>query len=83
MEEKENIIKATCKELNINQKDLAEKIGISEGTLNNISSTGKITKQIEKALELLIDNERMKKDFEIIEQFKQLLNKKWDYSHKN
>lgn len=76
MEEKENIIKATCKELNINQKDLAEKIGISEGTLNNISSTGKITKQIEKALELLIDNERMKKDFEIIEQFKQLLNKK-------
>ncbi len=71
----ENLIKKTCKELGITQKELAEAIGVSEGTLNNTSSTGKITKQMEKSLELLKENYKMKKDFEIINKFKELLNK--------
>jgi len=74
-EEKENLIKKVCKELNVTYKQLSEKIGVSEGSLHNVSSTGKMSKQLEKSLELLLDNQAMKKDFEVISQFKELLHK--------
>lgn len=71
----ENIIKQVCKDLGLTYKQLGEKIGVSEGSLHNVSSTGKVSKQLEKTLQLLLENESMKKDFEIINQFKQLLHK--------
>lgn len=70
-----NIVKETAKELGMTNKELADAIGVSEGALNNASSTGKITKQVERSLELLKQNYSMKKDFEIISKFKELLNK--------
>ncbi|MCG3657961.1 helix-turn-helix domain-containing protein [Aliarcobacter butzleri] len=48
----ENIVKKTCKELGLTYKQLGEKIGVSESTLLSIASTGKISKQIETAIEL-------------------------------
>lgn len=71
----ENIVKQTAKELGMTYKELAEAIGVSEGTLSNATSTGKVSKQLEKSLELLRDNSSMKQDFEIINKFKELLNK--------
>lgn len=70
-----SIIKITADKLGISIKELGEKIGVTEGSLNNASSTGKVSKQLEKSLKLLVENETMKKDLEIIRQFKQLLNK--------
>ena len=75
MNEEQNIVKKVCKELGITYKQLSEKLGVSEGAINNVSSSGKISKQLEKSLELLLENESMKKDFEIINQFKKLLHK--------
>jgi len=71
----ENIVKQTAKELGMTYKELAEAIGVSEGTLSNATSTGKVSKQLEKSLELLRANYSMKEDFEIISKFKELLNK--------
>jgi len=71
----ENIVKQTAKELGMTYKELAEAIGVSEGTLSNATSTGKVSKQLEKSLELLKENQSMKKDFEIINKFKEFFNK--------
>lgn len=56
----ENIIKATCQELGITQKILAEKIGVSVETINKASSSGEVSKQVETAIELLLETERLK-----------------------
>lgn len=56
----ENIIKATCKGLGITQKILAEKIGVSIETINKASSSGEVSKQVETAIELLLETERLK-----------------------
>lgn len=70
---KENIVKLTCKELGMTYKQLGEEIGVTEGTLSNASSTGNISKQLERSLELLKENYELKKDFEIINKFKKFL----------
>lgn len=56
----ENIIKATCRELGITQKILAEKIGVSIETINKASSSGEVSKQVETAIELLLETEHLK-----------------------
>jgi len=71
----ENIVKQTAKALGMTYKELGEAIGVAEGTLSNISTTGKVTKQLEKSLELLRANKTMEKDFEIISKFKEFLNR--------
>jgi len=35
LEKEENLVKKTCRELGINQKQLAEKIGVSRVTIND------------------------------------------------
>jgi DNA-binding XRE family transcriptional regulator len=42
----ENLVKKTCKELGITQKELAEKVGIKPESLNSSVSRGKVSKQI-------------------------------------
>ena len=66
----ENIVKQVCKELGITQKELAERIGISEGTVRNWSSKGEIPEWGKKFLELIIENEKNK---EIVNTLKKLL----------
>ncbi|WP_194239055.1 transcriptional regulator [Campylobacter californiensis] len=51
--ENENLIKQTCKELNLTYKQLGEAIGYSEGALKTISSTGKVSENLEKSIALL------------------------------
>ena len=75
MSEKENIVKQTAKELGMTYEELGEAIGVSKGTLMNASSTGKITAQLKKSLELIKIAEEHKKDKQTIENFKKLLNK--------
>ncbi len=68
--EKENIVKNTCKELGLTQKELAEQLGIKEVTINKWSSTGDIPLQGIKSLNLILENNKLKKDLHIIEMFK-------------
>jgi transcriptional regulator with XRE-family HTH domain len=50
----ENLVKKTCRELGITQKELAEKIGVNPRTIS-VWSHGKIEKHSKVLLEALID----------------------------
>jgi len=50
----ENLVKKTCRELGITQKELAEKIGITEKTISSwVNSKTKIPKNFLRMSELL------------------------------
>ncbi len=56
-----NIIKEALKLLEMNYKQLGLEIGVSDSTLKSIVSTGKISNQIHKSIELLIKNKKLEK----------------------
>ena len=73
-----NIIKQACAELGITQKELAERLGVKEQSIRNASASGKITTQLESAIKLLLENDKLKKKVsrytliaEIIDEMKQ------------
>ena len=68
---KENIVKNTCLVLGISQKDLADKMGISEGTVRNWSSSGEIPQWGLNFINTLIE---CKKDKDIATKLKELIN---------
>jgi len=53
-----NIIKKTCKELGITQKELAEKIGISYRTISRYTSNKNIPTYLKKYILLIIENQQ-------------------------
>ena len=53
-ETEENLVKKTCRELGITQKELAEQIGVHEVTVRNWSSKGELPENIIKHLNLLV-----------------------------
>ncbi|EJF06525.1 Helix-turn-helix protein [Thiovulum sp. ES] len=56
MENKEeNLVKKTCRELGITQKELAERIGVHGGTVRAWSSKGEIPEYFINHLNLLIN----------------------------
>ena len=57
----ENIIKNACKELEINIIELSEKIGASEGTVRNWTSSNKVPLWALKSIELLKENKKNQK----------------------
>ncbi len=59
-----NIVKLTCKELGITQKELADKFGISTSAISQWGADIPKTAQI--ALELMIENYRLKKDLKTL-----------------
>jgi len=54
----ENIVKKTCKELGITQKELAERLGVSPASISDWAK-GNIPKMTQLALELLIKNKNL------------------------
>jgi hypothetical protein len=56
-----NIIKEALKLLDMTYKQLGLEIGVSDSTLKSIVSTGKISNQIQKSIELLIKNKKLAK----------------------
>ncbi len=61
---KENIVKKTCKELGVTQKELAERLGIPQSTVSGWTK-GDIPKMTQFALELLIENKDIKEKLNI------------------
>ena len=71
MSEEQNIVKKVCAELGITQKEFAEKLGASEGTVRNWSSSNELPQWALNFIETLLEH---KKDKEIATKFKELLN---------
>lgn len=56
----ENIVKRTCKELGITQKELAERMGVNDGTPAQWSSKGDIPETAKKFMLTLVENKHLK-----------------------
>jgi DNA-binding XRE family transcriptional regulator len=59
IKKEENLVKKTCRELGITQKELAERIGVSTTTVMRWS-----TKKIDKTATILLEGLLYKKKFE-------------------
>jgi len=77
-QKEENLVKKTCRELGITQKELAERIGTHDTTIAKWISNNNIPKSAKKTLELVLENNilqnRIKKiisAFQIIDEIKQ------------
>ena len=71
MEEKEvHLVKKVSKELGITYKELAEKIGYSESSLRKTVSNNTLSSQLETAIQLYLDNLKLKEELEEMEDFK-------------
>ena len=67
MPEEENIVKRTCKELGITQKELAEMLGVPQSTVSGWAK-GEIPKMTKLALKLLIENRELKQKLNIFKE---------------
>ncbi|CUU73952.1 hypothetical protein [Campylobacter hyointestinalis] len=48
----DNLIKQTCKELNLTYKQLGELIGYGEGAVKNSASTGNVSEPMQHAIKM-------------------------------
>jgi len=71
MMDDENIVKRTCKELGITQKELAEKLGTHLTTVQKWVSSNELPNSAKKSIELLLENKQLK---EQVGMFKDALN---------
>ena len=75
MAEDENIVKATCKELGMTYKELGEAIGYKPDTVNKSASTGKVSEQLAKAIEMYLENVRLKEQLQDYDKLKTAIKK--------
>lgn len=69
----ENIIKATCKELNLTYKQLGEMIGYGEEAVSKAARTDNISATMNKALLLYLENLELKNKLKTLESLKIIL----------
>lgn len=62
-----NIIKNTCIEQKITYQQLADIIGVSESSLRSSASTNKVSKQIERSIEMYLKIIHLEKELEKID----------------
>ena len=63
-----NIVQEVCKELNINQSELAKKLKVSRSTITDWNK-GNIPKMTQYALELLKENIQLKTQLKTVKDF--------------
>lgn len=68
----QNIVKKVCAELGITQKELAEELGMKPTALSNWAN-GDIPQIAQKALELLLENKKLKENFKILKKAHKIL----------
>lgn len=70
----ENIVKRVCKELNLTQRELAERMGVSQGMPAKWAMEGTTPPQWAiVSMNLLLENERMKAKLEKLKEFQKLI----------
>ncbi|CAA6823722.1 MAG: Unknown protein [uncultured Sulfurovum sp.] len=72
-EKEENLIKKVCKDLNLTYKKLADEIGYTEGNLKNSVFKNQISKPLERAIELYLETQKLKKEIAKNKELKQVL----------
>jgi len=71
LEEKEvHLVKKVSKELGLTYKELGEKIGYSESSLRKTVSNNTVSSQLKTAIELYLENLKLKEELEEVEEFK-------------
>ena len=69
----QNIIKQTCKELNLTYKQLGELIGLSEGSIKRLATSNEINTQVIKSCEMLFEIKNLKEQLANTETLKTAL----------
>jgi|GEM_PF-5770746 len=65
-----NLLKFVKKNFNLNNKELSEILGVSEGSIRNSISTGKISKQMKNSLKLLIKVKQLENKLQDTERYR-------------
>lgn len=58
----QNLIKSICIEQKLTYQQLADEIGLSESSLRSAASTNKISKQVEKSIEMYLKIQHLEKE---------------------
>ncbi|WP_343353221.1 transcriptional regulator [Helicobacter mastomyrinus] len=74
-EKSENLIKKTCKELGLTYRELGECIGYSESAINNASRQENLSEPLKKAIELYLENLKLKEQLQDFYTLKAILTK--------
>lgn len=69
----ENIVKKVCSELNITQKELANRLGTHLTTVQKWASSNELPNMAQKSIELLVENEKNKEIINSYKKFQELL----------
>ncbi len=69
----DNIVKNTCIEQQLTYRELGERIGFGEGAIKNAAASNKISDQLQKAIEMFLEIEKLKKENEKYKKFQALL----------
>jgi len=72
---KTNLIKKVCADHSLSYLELARITGYGEDTIKKSASSGKISKPLQKAIGLYIENSELKQQVELPKQLKLLLSK--------
>lgn len=70
-----NIIKQVCKDLSLTYKNLAFDIGYKPDTINKAASTGKVSEQLQRAIEMYLENLKLKHELNDFNVMKETLRK--------
>ena len=71
----ENLIKKTCKELGLTYRELGERIGYSESAINNASRQDSLSEPLTRAVELYLENKKLKEQLQDFFTLKTILSK--------
>ncbi len=71
--DEENIVKRVCRELNITQKELANRLGTHLTTVQKWVSSNELPNMALKSLDLLLENEKNKEIIKTYKKFQELL----------
>ncbi len=72
-ETEDNLVKKTCRELGITQKELAEMIGVSDSTVRHWSSNNELPEIAKKFITTIFENIELKNKFKRVESFFNLI----------
>ena len=69
----ENLIKTTCKELNLTYKQLGEAIGYGEEAVSKAARTNSISATMGKALSLYLENVELKNKLKTLDALSEII----------
>ena len=75
MPEDENIVKKTCKELGITQKELASLMGVNDGTIRKWASQTEPPSWGLKFLRLLVEHKEVKEKYTLFKNAMEMIEK--------